>query len=171
MNDPVESFIAEARNYCALIETDDEPNSWVFAQKCLAAVLRLHYHALALPAGAPDSADALDQIDHEAWQAIMNRIQQKLARDQYWVIFEPLEEAQPEADIGSISDDLADIWRNIKDGLLWIDRGQPQSINDAVWHWRITFETHWANHASGAACALTALCYGAFADCNRPQHS
>ena len=70
--------------------------------------------------------------------------------------------------VGLISDDLADIWRDVKEGLLEIDRGKETSTMEAVWHWRFSFETHWAHHVAGASAALNALCFWPFADATRP---
>lgn len=124
------------------------------------------------PAKSGTRDDArLDLIGHEAWQAQRERIGQKLSRDYYWCVFEPFEPEKPDSIVGSISDDLADIWRDLRADLTEIDSGKATSITDAVWHWRFSFETHWAQHAAGAIVALTALCFGQFADINRPEEA
>ena len=43
------------------------------------------------------------------------------------------------------------------------------SLDDVIWHWSSSFETHWGQHAVGAIAALNALCFGQFPDLNRPQ--
>jgi len=141
--DPIEDFTEEARRFCDLVEKDDESNSWVFAEKCLIGVLRLFERALLLPSVQPDTTDARDRVETESQRAILRGIVGKLAHDHYWVVFEPLEPDQPEPVAGLISDDLADIWRDNKEGLLELN---SESKNDALWHWRISFETHWAQH-------------------------
>ena len=169
MDDPVYAFAAEARRYCTLIESDAASNSWMFAEACLRHVLRLYEQALLLPEIEPSTTDLLAGIDQETWEAVRTRTGQKLARDCYWEIFEPFEQEKPEPVVGSISDDLADIWRDLKRGLMEIDKGRPASISDAVWDWRCSFETHWGHHAAEAIFALNALCFGQFADASRPQ--
>ena len=69
---------------------------------------------------------------------------------------------------GSLSDDLADIWRDLKLGLLAMESDAADRSADIAWHWRFSFESHWAQHAAGAIGGLNALCYGQFADPNRP---
>ena len=160
------AFLADARRYCVAMETDIPDNSREFAQQCLILVLRLYERVLLLPNLEPETADGLDLIGHEAWQAQRKRIAQKLSRDSYWCVFEPFEPEKPESIVASISDDLADIWRDLKAGLTEIDSGKATSISDAVWHWRFSFEAHWAQHAAGAIFALTALCFGQFDDTN-----
>lgn len=165
MKATIEDFISEARQYCALIEdSQTQRNSWTFANECLRSVLRLYSTALALPETDPGNDHALDiEIGHADWQAMRTSVAEKLSTDIYWQILEPLEAQSPEAVVASISDDLADIWRDVKSAsLVEVDAGA------AVWDWRFSMETHWARHAVGAASALTALCFGPQADQARP---
>jgi hypothetical protein len=165
-------FESEARRFCALVEDDAEDNSWIFAQKCLASVLRVYERALQLPpAEAPRGYEFLDRADMDSWNIVMRRVGTKLTQDFYWMVHEPLEpfgQANPEAVIGQISDDLADIWRDLKRGLQELDRGGDTAITAGVWLWRFLFEKHWGKHASTAILALHALCFGPFADASRP---
>jgi len=129
-------------------------------------MLHLYDSALHLPETEPEAADLLPDINHARWQAVRYHVARRLARDYYWVVFEPLEESKPEPVGGSLSDDLADIWRDLKRG---ITDDQSTPVIDAVWHLRFSFETHWGRHAVGAIAALHALCFGEFADPSRPQ--
>ena len=131
-------------------------------------MLRLCELALLLPGVEPVTEEILDGITQPHWQTVCKRIRDRLQRDYYWQIFEPLEVASPQPVVGSLSDDLADIWRDLKPGLLAIEKNDDDRAGDVVWQWRSSFETHWAKHAAGAIGGLTALCYGEFADPNRP---
>lgn len=139
----------------------------MFAQECLRAVLRLYDCALLLPTTELTTGESLDRIPHPDWEAVRKRISERLQRD-YWQIFEPLEVEPPAPVAGSLSDDLADIWRELKMGLLAMDNTHGVDTT-VVWHWRFSFESHWAQHAAGAIGGLDALCYGQFADQNRPE--
>lgn len=48
--------------------------------------------------------------------------------------------------LGDASDDLADIWRDLKRGLDRWDRGAHRS---AAWQWSFSFPHHWGTHAVG----------------------
>jgi len=168
VDDSINAFLAEARRYCLLVEDSAPLSSWMFAWECLSQVLRLYEMALHLPEVEPERGDLLPSISHETWQALRDHVGRKLSRDYYWDIFEPLEKEKPEPVVGSISDDLADIWRDVKPGIAEIDAGRATSPNEAVWHWRSSFETHWGRHAAGAVVALHSLCFGQFADASRP---
>ena len=58
----------------------------------------------------------------------------------------------------SLADDLADIYRDVKNGLVAEQAGAAARPNDVLWTWRFAFESHWATHAADALRALqTAL--------------
>jgi len=151
------------------MEDNGAPNSWVFAKECLQSVLRLYDQALSLP-GTHSEMWLDESITHEDWKEIMMRIGRRLGGDYYWHVepVEPREADPPQPTLGSLSDDLADIWRELKEGLLALESDPSVDINDVVWHWRYSFEIHWARHAAGAIGALNTLCYGEFADPTRP---
>jgi hypothetical protein len=50
-----------------------------------------------------------------------------------------------------------------------LDSGKQSAVDDAVWHWRFSLESHWGHHAVGAIAGLNALCFGPFADVSRPK--
>jgi hypothetical protein len=60
--------------------------------------------------------------------------------------------------VSTLSDDLADIYRDLRASLL----GDPARIqtNDALWDLRFSFETHWGQHAVSALAAMQALLFG-----------
>ncbi len=109
-----------------------------------------------------------NRIAHESRAKLNRNVGQKLARDFYWDVFEPLETEPPEPVGGMISDDLSGIWSDVKEGLLEFDQAKQTSTSDAIWHWRDSFETHWARHAVAGMAALNALCFGPYADPARP---
>jgi hypothetical protein len=53
-----------------------------------------------------------------------------------------------------LADDLADIWADLKQGLLALDAGAPPE--DVTWEWRLLFYAHWGRHATVALRALHA---------------
>lgn len=68
----------------------------------------------------------------------------------------------PDPVVGSLADDLADIWRDLRPGLDAMDAVQsaaadPETI---LWHWRWTFAYHWGRHAAAAIRVLHDICHG-----------
>jgi hypothetical protein len=64
--------------------------------------------------------------------------------DSYRQVFDPTEDT--EAIFGSLADDIADIYRDLQEGLVLCE-ARPQ---DAIWEWRLLFYSHWGKHAINA---------------------
>jgi hypothetical protein len=60
---------------------------------------------------------------------------------------DPLEIGSGETSLGDLADDLADIWRDLKEGLEVFDTGNPAG---AAYHWHEHFTIHWGSHAASA---------------------
>jgi hypothetical protein len=154
----ISSFEDLARRYCKLLENQGPIEAPVFARKCLILLLRLYEGAMLLPE-AETSEDDAPRIDYETSKAMFDSIAARMpGRDSYWTVFEPLDLEPPSPVVGSVADDIADIWRDLNPGLLLIDSGRPNSRNGAVWAWRFGFNSHWGRHAVEAITVLHALC-------------
>ena len=67
--------------------------------------------------------------------------------DGYWTIFDPSKVEDNKAISTELSDDLADIYRDIKYGLLLFDAGH---FSEASWEWQFFFKVHWGRHLFNA---------------------
>ena len=117
MNNRVVEFVAEARRFCAFIEGVNIRRDSAFAKECLIVLLHLYQQVLLLPDNDPCEPERCVRIPHEEWQAIRERAGDRIEHDYYWEVFEPFAENRPNPIYGSISDDLADIWHDLKTGL------------------------------------------------------
>ena len=66
--------------------------------------------------------------------------------DSYRQLFDPTEDN--EAIFGSLADDIADIYFDLKEGLLLAEHQTPPE--DIIWEWRLSFYSHWGKHAMDA---------------------
>lgn len=69
--------------------------------------------------------------------------------DFYYEVFDPF--IRDELVIGSLSDDLADIYVDLREGIDLLAAGHT---GDALWQWRFHYENHWGDHAADAVRAL-----------------
>ncbi len=70
----------------------------------------------------------------------------------YRVVFEPHDlESDDEPVIGMLSDDLADIYRDLAEGL---DQAKQGNLEAACFDWSFSYRTHWARHAVHALAAI-----------------
>lgn len=72
----------------------------------------------------------------------------------YWEVFDPYVDDAPV--VGSLSDDLLDVYFDVRRGLELWDREVPMSA--AIWEWRFHFDIHWGDHAIDALRALHRAC-------------
>jgi hypothetical protein len=80
-----------------------------------------------------------------------------MTTDEWWILFQRLQRQLEHFDSvvdGSLSDDIADVYRDLRNGFLSYDSGD---VDEAVWNWRTEFESHWGRHAAHAIYALQAL--------------
>jgi hypothetical protein len=142
-------FVDVARRYCAWVESNpDEPLTEM--QRARRLLTELHLAALSLPdIGVGEEVEARE-VPAEAWKAVCQRFSH-LPVNQYWDVFDPLKLEENDPVYWQLPDDLADIYRDLKDNLNLFEAGH---IVEAVWEWRFSFRTHWGQHLLGAQRAL-----------------
>jgi len=97
---------------------------------------------------APKAA-RLRSHDH---QRLYPMLKEKLGDwDLYRHVFDPTKDE--EAILGTLSDDLADIYHDLKDGLI-LDETLQAPPEDSIWTWRLLFHSHWGEHAISALGAI-----------------
>jgi Domain of unknown function (DUF5063) len=158
----VKRFADVARVYCGFIEEDTGADVRAFVSRSLNLLLSLLATVLELPDTKPAKGVVPGSVKHDEWNAVSQRIKTKLGdHDYYWMVFETLQTETPEPIRGSLSDDLSDIWRDLKNGLFVLDSGEQKAAATAAWHWRFLSETHWGCfHATPAIRALHSLLVG-----------
>jgi len=161
--DPVRAFAMQARDYCSFIEsTSNGQTPRAFARECLMHLASLYQLALRLPKVAPASHEEWRSIPQDELFAMMKSIANRLPHDYYWHVFEPLEMDCEAPSLGSLVDDLADTWQDLKPGVEWMAAhdGMDSLPDGIIWCWRWTFEFHWGRHTSGAMAILHPICFG-----------
>jgi len=84
----------------------------------------------------------------QEWGQLYNLLKEKLGDwDRYWQVFDPTED--DEAVFGTLADDIADIYRDLKEGLVLIEAHEVPP-EDIIWNWRFSFYSHWGKHAMDA---------------------
>jgi hypothetical protein len=148
------SFVDAARGFCELVESADVLGKGQFIWTTGERLAVLYAAGLALPRlAAMETEGSEDARPHDqARAALADRIRAKLGDlDDYRFVFDPYESHEPPVD-GSLSDDLSDIYQDLKHGLDLYTGGVSQG--DAIWEWRVGFETHWGVHAAHAQYAI-----------------
>ncbi|MFN0017905.1 MAG: DUF5063 domain-containing protein [Pirellulaceae bacterium] len=145
----IDEFVATAAEYCSLIEGHQQYSPRDFLAKVRELLPVLYYRALRLPEVESSHDMNHRDITTEQWGQMFVQLQEFLGpQDQYWEIFDPIKKAVDDPNLCSLSDDLADIWRDLKNGLMHWDGVSGSS--DIVWEWHFSFHGHWSDHAVDA---------------------
>src|SRR3954453_23869318 len=144
----IDQFVSAVRPFIEWAESPATTDAHGEAVAARRHVIGLIAAAIALPEGAPDLEAAT--ISHEEYKIVYHRFG-ALPFNYYSECFNPLRVPPEEPGVADLADDLADIWRDVKPGLLLYDAGSPDS---AVWHWSNHYAWHWGHHATAALYAL-----------------
>jgi hypothetical protein len=155
-------FADAAERYCKLIEEAQRYEKAAFLREAQPLLFDLCLRATALPDIDPVSESVLERALSDAnWRQVFNSLRTLFdSRDPYRIIFDPIDPDDVEPVYGSLSDDLSDIYRDLKDGL--INRNSPEKLADVIWEWKFSFQTHWGQHATNALRVIHSLLYGPY---------
>ena len=151
--DAVAQFAAEAGRFRDWAR-DGTDSGELAVRNALTRILALYLAALELPPEwcdeLADAPDAKGISDEERW-AIDRSVAARLPFSDYARVFDPFVLPPEEPVIGPISDDIADIYRDVVSGLIEYEAGRGAQ---AVWEWGFQLRSHWGRHATDAIYAL-----------------
>jgi hypothetical protein len=141
-------FVEVARDFCAIVAEHASIPAAQFLHRVHLVFPRLYSGALLLPRA---SADAPDCDSTSTRPALYDSLREQLGDlDFYREIFDPHQLAQ-EPVVGSLSDDIADIYGELAGALECWDAGNREG---ALGAWRFGFQSHWGRHLTSALRAL-----------------
>ncbi len=138
----VDDFAITARRYCDYAESSAvETSAYAEMQLVRTLLASLYFQALALPPVECDPVESL--LTHEDYQQMFARFG-RLPVGYYNTVFDPLQVDPVDCTLGDLADDLADVWRDVKEGLLLFEAGRRDAAGAS---WEESFEIHWGYHA------------------------
>ncbi len=148
--DAVEHFAAEVERFATWADAGSDSGG-LAARNGLLHLTRLYLAALELPASAGPDPDAPDVCVDDATRASVLANAARLPLDFYGEVFDPLPVPAEEPVVASLTDDIADIYRNVVTGLKHYQAGRRE---EALWQWTFSLQSHWGEHVTGAIRAL-----------------
>lgn len=144
-------FLRIVREFCAFVESSEKTDK-EFLRQLQSLLLVLYYHAISLSWTSLDhNEEFADKLSKEEQKNILKIISDKIGEGRfYWDVFDPTNDKDTEPVCGDLVDDLGDIYKDVKKGLLNFDLGTIASKDQAVWDWKFGFEKHWGQHAIDA---------------------
>ncbi len=150
--DGFSAFVDAARRFCALIEGAPYRDRDDFAVRAARTLADVHAAALLLDGGFHHGPSS-PSISHEDWTDRFDALGETLGDwSTYWSVFDMEGPEAGEAAEHFLDDDLADVWRDLKAGLLGLDAGIAPEV--VAWEWRLGHRIHWGRHAVEAIRAL-----------------
>ena len=167
--DAIRKFGDVAKRYCEAIDRAQSLDRSEFLRSVYSLLPELILEGTRLPVIRYDDSESKDseeearhelleanaEMSNETWWQLFQSLEEKLGVwDHYHFVFDPLSDSK--AIDGSLADDLADIYRDLKDGLA-LSCAKDYPARDVAFEWRLGFESHWGRHATNALCIIRAL--------------
>lgn len=165
-SDPVYSrnvveFVAVANEFCKYTEHASELKGDEFL-KILQRILPLMYlKASLLPLLNTYFEDGNEKFVTESdWIRIHDILKEKFGTaDDYLEVFDEKINDSDGPVLSSISENISDLYQDLKDFLLLYQTGTVEVMNDAVWECRINFETFWGQKLVNSMRAIHKFIY------------
>jgi hypothetical protein len=153
-------FASVAQEFCSVIDTAPNLDRIELLTQVYGILPRLISKAIDLPnmelsddeseqeVSRKSQTRARLRLSEEQWVKLYEFLKAKLGDlNLYWEVWDPTKEH--EAICGSLADDFADIYRDLKAGL---SLGEAHQVppEDNIWHWRLGYYSHWGKHAIDA---------------------
>lgn len=164
--DPVYShnvveFVAVANEFCKYAEHASELKGDELLRILQRILPLLYLKGSLLPQVEPFFEDGNEKFITEAdWNNINEVLREKFgtANDYYEVFDEKISYSDGPV-VSSISENMADIYQDMKDFLLLYQTGTGEVMNDAVWECRMNFENFWGQKLVNSLRAIHKFIY------------
>ncbi len=154
-------FVAVANEYCKYAEHASQLKGDELL-RILQRILPLMYiKASLLPQLNPYFEDGNEKFVTESdWIVMHETLRKKFGTaDDYLEVFDDKSNETEGPVISSISENMADIYQDIKDFLLLYQTGTAEVMNDALWECRMNFENFWGQKLVNAMRAIHKFIY------------
>jgi len=152
----VTDFVTVASEYCTFVENSNRFSKVDFLDKTRKLLPLLYLKGSLLPKLESVFDDENEKfVSEEEWDFIQKSIQKKLGfHDECREVFDPLTHEQIEQSTGSISDNLSDLYQDLKDFITLYNIGTEEIMNDAIWDCQLNFEEFWGQKLLNALKAV-----------------
>ena len=156
-------FATVANEYCSFIEAVDQFKRKSFITRVQKLFPLLYLKATLLPVPDIEMSDDLPEkyVSEEDYNFILHKLKEKFGQfDSYQEVFDPSMQFSVDALEASISENITDIYQDLKDFILSYRIGTLEVMNDALWECRNNFEQYWGQRLVNGLRALHLLVYG-----------
>ena len=152
-------FVRSANEYCQWLEEADQMQALTFIKSSLGVLSKVYHHAVSVEETEPLLEGGNEKfVTEQDWSSVYQKVLHLLgSHNEYLRIAEDEEFDRSDLVTHHISDDLANIYPDLKDFTLQYRQGIEEIMNDAVWEVMDNFEHYWSNKLLHALQALNTL--------------
>ena len=138
-------FVKISKDFIDMLQDEVPEERKDFIEKSLRILPQMYSKLLTIPINEPEFESGNEKhVTEEEWSGIYQKIYGILAsQNEYLDIPEEEEYDRMEIISRELSDDLADIYQDVKDFLENFRMGVEEVMNDAIWECRVNFENYW----------------------------
>jgi hypothetical protein len=157
----VVEFTAAANEFCKYAEHAGEIKGDEILKILQRILPYLYLKASLLPALDPYFEDGNEKFVTESdWLRIHDALRSKFGTaDDYLEVFDEKMKESEGPVVSSLSENMADIYQDLKDFLLLYQTGTNEVMNDAVWECRLNFENFWGQKLTNSLRAIHKFIY------------
>ena len=143
----VKEYLESARLYCEFMESNVEIDSIEFLKEVRQLLLTLYQKGLYFPLHDGDSDEDTDDLFGDNYFAVLKLIGKKVGKTDFYLhIYDPTNPSDEKPVGGSLTDDLGDIYRDLKRALLQLDTDSEAAKEDALFSLNFLFRSHYGAH-------------------------
>lgn len=142
-----------AEAYCRLIDDAEALGRERFIREVARALVRLMSEAYDIREPEATDEEPLESISHDQWFVVFKRLQNVLNDPERADSIGETEIVEDHVNmVLLLPDALADVWRELRDGIDLLSRGSGEQ--EVLWEWWFGFYSHWDKHAAEALALL-----------------
>ena len=154
-------FVTVSSEYCVFIEEINSCTKKQFVQKAQKLLPLLYLKGTLIPRLENECEDVIEKyVTEDIWQNTETRIKSKLGKhNDYIEVFDPDIDYSETPVPASISENMADIYQDMKDFIVLYRIGTTEIMNDALLECRQNFEQYWGQKLLNALRAIHNIVY------------
>ena len=155
-------FVTVASEFCLFVENTLRFTKKDFLDKARKLLPLLYLKGSLLPKLESIYDDGNEKfVTEEEWDLVQQSVQKKLGyHNEYVDIFDSLTHEQLDPSTATISDNLADIYQDLKNFITLYNLGTEEIMNDALWECQMNFEEFWGQKVVSALKAIHSVYFG-----------
>jgi hypothetical protein len=148
-NKTVAEMVTVANEYCVYLETAENKSREGILRFAVTILPLLYLKGSLLPGVEVENPEANERfVTEEQWESVFTLLREKiLDEDEFWLI-DPLHVNETEPLRASISENLADIYQDMKDFVLLYQKNTLAARQNALADCKELFNTHWGYRIS-----------------------